>query len=146
MLTVSKYIVFDAMVEKPSVSAFQNFLRIVNQLNIEKVMGRNVWMCFVSTALTYSIECITCFDLCINSVDKQHSIHYSMHWVLWSLYRQCWQKTQHTLLNTLHALIFVALHLLHTLHALIFVALLWSLLIFACFDQCWQTIYNRITM
>ena len=40
--TVSTYIVFDGMVEKPSVSAFQNFLRIENQLNIKKVMGRNV--------------------------------------------------------------------------------------------------------
>ena len=46
---VSTYIVFDVMVEKPSVSAFQNFLWIENQLNIKKVMGRNVWMCFVST-------------------------------------------------------------------------------------------------
>ena len=41
------------MVEKPSVSAFQNFLWIENPLNIKKVMGRNVWMCFVSTAFTY---------------------------------------------------------------------------------------------
>ena len=32
----------DGMVEKPSVSAFQNFLRIENQLNIKKVIGRNV--------------------------------------------------------------------------------------------------------
>ena len=30
------------MVEKPSVSAFQNFLQIENQLNIKKVMIRNV--------------------------------------------------------------------------------------------------------
>ena len=42
----------DGMVEKPSVSAFQNFFRIENQLNIKKVMGRNVWMCFVSTVST----------------------------------------------------------------------------------------------
>ena len=42
------------MIEKPSVSAFQNFLRIKNWLNIKKVIGRNVWMCFVSTALTYN--------------------------------------------------------------------------------------------
>ena len=42
MSTVSTYIVFDSMVEKPSVSAFQNFLRIENQLNIKKVIGRNV--------------------------------------------------------------------------------------------------------
>ena len=32
----------DGMVEKPSVSAFQNFLRIENWLNIKKVIGRNV--------------------------------------------------------------------------------------------------------
>ena len=41
------------MVEKPSVSAFQNFLWIENWLNIKKVIGRNVWMYFVSTASTY---------------------------------------------------------------------------------------------
>ena len=44
MLTVSTYIVFDGMVEKPSVSAFQNFLQIENWLNIKNVMGRNVWI------------------------------------------------------------------------------------------------------
>ena len=42
VLTVSTNIVFDGMVEKPLVSAFQNFLRIENWLNIKKVMGRNV--------------------------------------------------------------------------------------------------------
>ena len=42
----------DGMVEKPSVSAFQNFLWIENRLNIKKVMDRNVWMCFVSTVST----------------------------------------------------------------------------------------------
>ena len=40
--TVSTYIVFDGMVEKPTTSAFQNFLGIENWLNIKKVMGRNV--------------------------------------------------------------------------------------------------------
>ena len=39
----------DGMVEKPLVSAFQNFLWIENWLNIKKVMGRNMWMCPVST-------------------------------------------------------------------------------------------------
>ena len=53
MSTVFTYIEFDGMVEKPSVSAFQNFLQIENWLNIKKVMGRNVWMCFVLTASTY---------------------------------------------------------------------------------------------
>ena len=32
----------DGMVEKLWVSAFQNFLRIENLLNIKKVMGKNV--------------------------------------------------------------------------------------------------------
>ena len=45
----------DSMFEKPSVPAFQNFLRIENQLNIKKVMSRNVWMCFVLTVLTYIV-------------------------------------------------------------------------------------------
>ena len=71
-------VMLTGMVEKPSVSAFQNFFQIENGLNIKKVMGRNVWMCFVSTASTYSIECIACFDLCINSVDK-HSIFNALH-------------------------------------------------------------------
>ena len=39
---MSTYIVFDGMVDKLTVSAFQNFLRIENQLNIKKVIGRNV--------------------------------------------------------------------------------------------------------
>ena len=67
----------DGMVEKPWVLAFQNFLRIENPLNIKKVMGRNVWMCFDSSIDSldkHSIECIACFDLCIDSVDKQDTI------------------------------------------------------------------------
>ena len=32
--------------------------------------------------IAYTIQCIGCFDLCIDSVDKQHSIHYSMHCML----------------------------------------------------------------
>ena len=68
----------DGMVEKPSVSAFQNFLWIENQLNIKKVMGRNVWMCFdsdIDSLKKHSIQCIAYFDLCIDSVDKQDTIH-----------------------------------------------------------------------
>ena len=42
----------DGMVQKLSVSAFQNFLQIENQLNIKKVTGRNMWMCFVLTVST----------------------------------------------------------------------------------------------
>ena len=65
------------MVEKPSASAFQNFLQIENPLNITKVMGSNVWMCFDSSIDSldkHSNQCIACFDLCINSVDKQDTI------------------------------------------------------------------------
>ena len=42
----------DGMVEKHSVSAFQNFLQIENWFNIKKVIARNVWMCFVLTVST----------------------------------------------------------------------------------------------
>ena len=74
---MSTYIVFDGMVEKLWVSAFQNFLRNENPLNIKKVMGRNVWMCFDSSIDSldkHSIQCIACFDLFIDSVDKQDTI------------------------------------------------------------------------
>ena len=40
--TVLTYIVFDGMVKKATVSAFQNSLQIENWLNIKKVIGRNV--------------------------------------------------------------------------------------------------------
>ena len=58
MSTVLTYIVFDGMIEKPSISAFQNFLRIENQLNIKKVMGRNVDVFCIDCFDIYSIECI----------------------------------------------------------------------------------------
>ena len=45
--TVSTHIVFDGMVEKPSVSAFQNFLRIENQLSMKCV----------------NVFCIDCLDI-----------------------------------------------------------------------------------
>ena len=67
----------DGMVEKPSVSAFQNFLWIENLLNIKKVMGWNVWMCFdssIDSLNKHSIQCIACFDICIDSVNKQDTI------------------------------------------------------------------------
>ena len=66
------------MVEKPSVSAFQNFLQIENWLNIKKVMSRNVCMCFdssIDSLNKHSIQCIVCFDLHIDSVNKQDTIH-----------------------------------------------------------------------
>ena len=97
------------MVEKPSVSVFQNFLRIENRLNIKNVMGRNVWVCFVSRGMRHEfshlivlcIKCsvratntcvstvltniafnaFACFDLRIDSVDK-HSIHNSIALIL----------------------------------------------------------------
>ena len=73
---MSTYIVFDGMVEKPSVSAFQNFLQIENQLNIKKVMGRYVWMCFVLTALTYIA--LSALEILMPSVDSVNM--YSIWW------------------------------------------------------------------
>ena len=74
---MSTYIVFDGMVEKSLVSAFQNLFPIENWLNINKVMGRNVWMCFdssIDSLNKHNIQCIACFDLHIDSVDKQDTI------------------------------------------------------------------------
>ena len=51
---VSTYIVLMVWLKSP-VSAFQNFLWIENRLNIKKVMGRNVWMCFVLTVSTHIV-------------------------------------------------------------------------------------------
>ena len=39
--------------KNPESQLSKTFLQIENPLNIKKVMGRNVWMCFVSTVLTY---------------------------------------------------------------------------------------------
>ena len=64
------------MVEKPLVSAFQNFLQIENQLDIKKVMGRNVWMCFVSTASTYmTLNALEILMPSVTSVNIYVSLH-----------------------------------------------------------------------
>ena len=65
MLTVSTYIVFDDMVEKPLVSAFQNFLRIENRLNIKKVIQKCVDVFCIDSVDIDSIECIR--DPCLVS-------------------------------------------------------------------------------
>ena len=55
------------MVEKPSVSAFQNFFQIENWLNIKKVMDRNVWMCFISPPSTYiALNALEILIPCVN--------------------------------------------------------------------------------
>ena len=48
----------NGMVEKPSVSAFQNFLWIENRLNIKEVMRTNVYVICIDCVDIYSIECI----------------------------------------------------------------------------------------
>ena len=55
---MSTYIVFDDMVEKPWVSAFQNFLWIENPLNIKEVMSTNVYVICIDCVNIQSIECI----------------------------------------------------------------------------------------
>ena len=72
--TVLTYIVLMVWLK---VSVFQNFFWIENWLNIKKVMGRNVWMCFDSSIDSldkHSIQCIGCFDLHIDNVEKQYTI------------------------------------------------------------------------
>ena len=119
------------MVEKPWVSAFQNFLQIENPLNIKKVMDRNVWMCFVSSVDIDSIECIR--DPCLvstvstyivlmvwlKSPESQLSKTFcglKIHWILrklWAGMCGCVLTVVSTVstniaFNALHALIFVS--------------------------------------
>ena len=75
--TVSTYIVSMIWLKSPQSQLFKTFFQIENRLNIKKVMGRNVWMCFDSSIDSldkHSIQCIACFDLRIDSVDKQDTI------------------------------------------------------------------------
>ena len=50
--TVLTYIVLMVWLKSPESQLSKTFLRIENPLNIKKVIGRNVWMCFVSTVST----------------------------------------------------------------------------------------------
>ena len=50
--TVSTYIVLVVWLKSPQSHLSKTFCWIENPLNIKKVIGRNVWMCFVSTAST----------------------------------------------------------------------------------------------
>ena len=85
----------NGMVEKPSVSPFQNFLRIENQLNIKvtghfiqssvefftphgtlyKVLCKSHKHQCINSLDKHSIQCIVCFDLHIYSVNKKDTIH-----------------------------------------------------------------------
>ena len=51
--------VFDDVVEKLKVSAFQNFLQIENLLNIKKVISKNVCVCSFSIFDIFNIHSIT---------------------------------------------------------------------------------------
>ena len=56
--------------KSPQSQLSKTFFGIENWLNIEKVMGRNAWMCFVSTALTYiALNALEILMTCINSVN-----------------------------------------------------------------------------
>ena len=74
--------------------SFPKLLRIENRFNIKKVMGRNIWMCFVLTASTYialnaleilvpyvdSINIYSIWDHCIQS--RVFTPHYSVYSVV----------------------------------------------------------------
>ena len=119
------------MVEKPWVSAFQNFLRIENLLNIKKVMGRNVYVFCIDNVNIDNIECIR--DLCLvstvltyivlmvwlKSPESQLSKTFcglKICWILrklWAGMCGCvltvvWTVSTHIAFNALHALIFVS--------------------------------------
>ena len=59
--------------------SFPNFLRIENWLNIKKVMGRYVWMCFVSNALTHIA--LNALEILMPSVNIVNM--YSIWWYGW---------------------------------------------------------------
>ena len=82
--TALTYIALNALEILQLVLTVSTYITFKNQLNIKKVMDRNV--CTVCRAtntsvfvltnnIAYTIQCIACFDLCVDSVDKQHSIH-----------------------------------------------------------------------
>ena len=50
--TVSTYIVLIIWLKSHECQLSKTFCRLKNPLNIKKIMGRNVWMCFVSTVST----------------------------------------------------------------------------------------------
>ena len=54
--------------KSPQSQLSKTFLRIENWLNIKKVMGRNVWMCFVSTVSTYIA--LNALEILVPSVDR----------------------------------------------------------------------------
>ena len=56
----STYTVFDDMVEKLSVSAFQNFFRIENPLSIKEVMSQNVCVCSFPIFDIHSLTPLMC--------------------------------------------------------------------------------------
>ena len=53
------YMVLDGMVEKPSVSAFQNFFRIENASSNKEVMSQNVCVCSFPIFNIFDIHSIT---------------------------------------------------------------------------------------
>ena len=68
------YTVFDGMVEKPSVSAFQNFFPIENPLSIKEVMTQNVSVCSFPIFDIFNIHTITALR-CIWSIFDIFNIH-----------------------------------------------------------------------
>ena len=58
------YTEFDAVVEKPLVSAFQNFFQIENLLNIKEAMSKNMFVYILSFFWTFDqlFLFITIFD------------------------------------------------------------------------------------
>ena len=128
------------MVEKPTVSVFQNFLWNENWLNIKKVIGRNVWMCYVSTASTYiALNALEIVMPYVNSVDIysiwghciQSRVEFS-HLIVLCI-RCCVKAKNTSVLTVLTNIAFNALY------ALIFISTTWT-------NKIPYTIYNSIAL
>ena len=95
-----------------SISAFQNFFRIENWLNIKKVMSKNVCVCSFDTFDIDSITTLIYFELLLTPLTyiafdllfvAQYSTHVS--WHLWHLQHQTKTKIIDTLKTLKNAFI-----------------------------------------
>ena len=74
--TVLTYIVLMVWLKSPESQLSKTFFGLKIHLILRKLWA-GMWMCFdnsINSLNKHSIQCIACFDLCINSVDKQDTI------------------------------------------------------------------------
>ena len=76
---------------------------VENWLNIKKVMGRNVWMCFVSTVLTYiAFNALEILKSCINNINIcsiEHIVLFNALYQQYQQYLMIWLKSPESQLS-----------------------------------------------